>query len=108
MNKTVELCPFCESEVELLENLKPQKCPECKKMIMPCTYCNDRGFNCDFRWLDEERTKGTCRHRQAYQNEGNKCECWKCELEKECIHNGAFRRLPRSEGGLGLCPKMKD
>lgn len=36
-----------------------------------------------------------------------KCNCIKCENKKTCIHYQAFRRLPRSEGGLGLCPKLK-
>jgi len=64
MNKTVELCQFCESEVELLEELRLQECPNCKNIIMPCTYCNDLDYNCDFRWLNDEKTKGLCRHRE--------------------------------------------
>lgn len=37
----------------------------------------------------------------------NPCNCIKCEEKKDCIHEGAFRRLPKCEGGLGLCPKLK-
>ena len=25
-----------------------------------------------------------------------------------CIHKGAYRRLPESDGGLGLCPRLKE
>ena len=31
------------------------------------------------------------------------CKCFKCPLGKKCKHYNAFRRYPRSEGGLGLC-----
>jgi hypothetical protein len=33
------------------------------------------------------------------------CDCSKCESES-CPHRGAFRRLPRIIGGLGLCPNL--
>lgn len=31
------------------------------------------------------------------------CDCYTC-IRPDCIHRDAFRRLPRSVGGLGLCP----
>ena len=34
------------------------------------------------------------------------CNCCRCE-RKECIHRGAYRRLPQEIGGLGLCPNLK-
>lgn len=33
------------------------------------------------------------------------CDCSKCK-RRNCPHRGAFRRLPREEGGLGLCPNL--
>ena len=30
----------------------------------------------------------------------------KCEKEN-CIHRGAYRRLPAKVGGLGLCPNLQ-
>lgn len=35
------------------------------------------------------------------------CYCPKCEKRKDCIHSGAFRRVPKIDGGLGLCPRLK-
>ena len=35
-----------------------------------------------------------------------KCDCTICD-NKECIHRQAFRRVPRIDGGLGLCPNLK-
>ena len=52
-----ELCPQCEYEVELKNEFKLQKCPKCKKPIVPCSICpaNYEGCNecvlskaCDF------------------------------------------------------------
>lgn len=39
--------------------------------------------------------------------ERNLTNCEICERANDCIHKGAFRRLPRSEGGLGLCKNLK-
>lgn len=33
----------------------------------------------------------------------NSYDCGDC-IRPDCAHRGAFRRLPKSEGGLGLCP----
>ena len=42
-------------------------------------------------------------------SEIEQCNCFKCEkTSKTCIHFEAYRRLPRSQGGLGLCPKLKN
>ena len=35
-----------------------------------------------------------------------KCYCPKCERD-DCIHRNAFRRVPKIDGGLGLCPNLK-
>lgn len=35
-----EMCPECETEVELVTELKWQVCPSCGKPIAPCGLCN--------------------------------------------------------------------
>lgn len=37
--------------------------------------------------------------------EFEKCNCSKCK-EKNCIHREAYRRVPRCDSGLGLCPNL--
>lgn len=34
-----------------------------------------------------------------------KCNCLICD-KANCPHRGAYRRLPRIDGGLGLCPNL--
>ena len=34
------------------------------------------------------------------------CDCIECK-RKDCIHRDAYRRLPRVDGGPGLCPNLK-
>lgn len=34
-----ESCPHCENEVALQDVFVPQPCPECHKIILPCTIC---------------------------------------------------------------------
>lgn len=34
------------------------------------------------------------------------CDCDQCK-EENCIHRNTYRRLPKVDGGLGLCPKLK-
>lgn len=36
---TYEMCPHCECEVELENELKVQKCPNCGKYIVACSMC---------------------------------------------------------------------
>ena len=36
-----------------------------------------------------------------------KCYCPECERKNDCIHWGAFRRVPKIDGGLGLCPNLR-
>lgn len=42
---------------------------------------------------------------KATYEEHQKCDCTKCN-DKECLHRNAFRRLPKADGGLGLCPNL--
>lgn len=40
--------------------------------------------------------------------EYQKCDCMQCSKTfAECPHREAFRRVPRIDGGLGLCPNLK-
>ena len=34
------------------------------------------------------------------------CNCNKCD--RECIHRGAYRRVPKIDNGLALCPRLKE
>jgi hypothetical protein len=34
--------------------------------------------------------------------------CPDCPDNKACIHAGAYRRLPKEDGGLSLCKRLKD
>lgn len=40
---TWELCPYCEQEVYLKDPIKKvyQVCPNCGKMILPCSLCDE-------------------------------------------------------------------
>ena len=44
--------------------------------------------------------------KMAYE-EFQKCDCTQCD-KKDCIHREAFRRVPVIDGGLGLCPNLKE
>lgn len=35
------------------------------------------------------------------------CDCSECR-ESGCRHRDAYRRRPEADGGLGLCPRLKD
>ena len=45
---TWELCPECEQEVYLKDPIKKvyQACPNCGKMILPCSLCEENEMNC--------------------------------------------------------------
>ena len=44
---TFELCPQCEYEVELKNEFKLQKCPKCRKPIVPCSICPTNYERCN-------------------------------------------------------------
>lgn len=54
--------------------------------------------------MTRERFEQTA-HNCSYE-EYMLCDCTTCD--KDCIHKGAYRRLPESDGGLGLCPRLKE
>lgn len=37
--KTIEMCPYCEHEVELDAELSVQVCPDCGHHIVACSVC---------------------------------------------------------------------
>lgn len=45
-------------------------------------------------------------YKMSYE-EYKKCYCPDCEREN-CIHRDAYRRLPEIDGGLSLCPNLKE
>lgn len=45
-------------------------------------------------------------YKMSYE-EFEKCDCQKCN-NKECLHRDAYRRVPRIDGGLGLCPNLSN
>lgn len=49
----------------------------------------------------EERTN----YRMSYA-EYKACYCPECN-NLNCIHREAFRRVPKIDGGLGLCPNLE-
>lgn len=54
--------------------------------------------------MSKERFAET-NYKMSYE-EYQKCYCPKCKMEN-CIYRDAYRRLPRIDGGLGLCPNLK-
>ena len=46
-----EYCPYCENEVELKAELKPQRCPQCGMWITPCSLCENCKNECELEKL---------------------------------------------------------
>lgn len=42
--------------------------------------------------------------RMSYE-EFLRCDCTTCTRE-QCVHRDAYRRVPKIDGGLGLCPNL--
>ena len=55
--------------------------------------------------MTKERFKKT-NWKMSYE-EYKRCDCQECGREN-CIHRNAFRRVPESDGGLGLCPNLTE
>lgn len=56
--------------------------------------------------MTEEKFKQTS-YKMSYK-EYQKCYCPECSRKENCIHHDAYRRLPEIDGGLGLCPNLKE
>ena len=50
-----------------------------------------------------ERTGWKCSYEEYVA-----CYCPECDRKENCIHREAFRRVPEIDGGLGLCPRLKE
>lgn len=53
---------------------------------------------------------------EAYERSAFRCtlpeyiaiQCRYCKRSENCPHKNAFRRVPVVDGGLGLCPNLKE
>lgn len=55
--------------------------------------------------MSESEYKNTA-WKMAYE-EYVKCYCPDCDRE-DCAHRDAYRRVPRIDNGLGLCPNLQE
>lgn len=55
--------------------------------------------------MSKERFEKT-NYKMSY-DEYRRCYCPDCNEKENCIHAGAFRRVPEIDGGLGLCPRLR-
>lgn len=55
--------------------------------------------------MTKERFEETV-YEMSYE-EYKKCYCPECKRE-DCIQRDAYRRLPEIDGGLNLCPNLKE
>ena len=56
--------------------------------------------------MTREQFENNTNYKMSYE-EFQKCDCTQCD-NKDCIHRNAFRRVPVIDGGLGLCPNLKE
>ncbi|MFG6378265.1 MAG: hypothetical protein K1W19_08130 [Lachnospiraceae bacterium] len=56
--------------------------------------------------MTREQFENNTGWKMSYE-EFQKCDCGSCKKE-DCPHRGAYRRVPTIDGGLGLCPNLKD
>lgn len=58
-----------------------------------------------YKDMTKEHFENNTNWKMTYE-EFQKCDCTHCD-KKDCVHRNAFRRVPRIDGGLGLCPNLK-
>ena len=56
--------------------------------------------------MTKEQFENNTNYKMTYE-EFQKCDCTRCD-KKDCVHRGAYRRMPRIDGGLGLCPNLNN
>ncbi|GFI17436.1 hypothetical protein IMSAGC009_02607 [Lachnospiraceae bacterium] len=56
--------------------------------------------------MTREQFEINTNYKMTYE-EFQKCDCTHCD-KKDCVHRGAYRRVPCIDGGLGLCPNLKN
>ena len=44
---TTELCPYCNTEVNIPAEMHYHKCPNCLEYILPCSLCDWDNINCN-------------------------------------------------------------
>ena len=54
--------------------------------------------------MTREQFENNTNWKMSYE-EFQKCDCTQCD-KKDCVHREAYRRVPRIDGGLGLCPNL--
>lgn len=54
--------------------------------------------------MTREEFENNTNYKMTYE-QYQKCYCPNCD-KANCPHKGAFRRLPKIDGGLGLCPNL--
>ena len=55
--------------------------------------------------MTREQFENNTTYKMTYE-EFQKCDCTH-RNKKDCVHREAYRRVPRIDGGLGLCPNLK-
>lgn len=50
----IELCPYCEQEVNLQNKFEMQVCPNCKDKVIPCSVCPYEYSRCSDCPLERE------------------------------------------------------
>lgn len=56
--------------------------------------------------MTREQFKNNTSWKMSYE-EFQKCDCTHCDKEN-CVHRNAYRRVPVIDGGLELCPNLKE
>ena len=56
--------------------------------------------------MTKEQFENNTNWKMSYE-EYQKCYCPDCKKDG-CSHREAYRRVPRIDGGLGLCPNLKE
>ena len=59
-----------------------------------------------YKDMTREQFKNNTNWKMTFE-EYQKCDCTQCD-NKDCIHRNAYRRVPRIDDGLGLCPNLKE
>ena len=55
--------------------------------------------------MTKERFENGTSYKMTYE-EYKKCYCPECDKKASCPHNEAYRRVPKVDGGLALCPNL--
>lgn len=58
-----------------------------------------------YKDMTREQFETNTNFKMTYE-EFQKCDCTQCG-KKDCSHRETYRRMPRIDGGLGLCPNLK-